>query len=59
MGACCVEMEILALPKDGVVSILAATCPVWSFVFPGFHMVLQRKDKTSLELRFQNCSTIE
>lgn len=37
LGACCWETEMLALPK--VVSILAATCPVWSLLFTGFHMV--------------------
>lgn len=45
LGDCCWEMEMLALPKDGVVSILAATCPVWSLLFTGFHMVLMREDK--------------
>ena len=46
LGACCWEMEMLALPKDGVVSILAATCPVWSLLLAGFHMVLMRRDKS-------------
>ncbi|TNN74143.1 hypothetical protein EYF80_015588 [Liparis tanakae] len=44
LGACCWETEMLALPK--VVSILAATCPVWSLLFTGFHMVLRRKDES-------------
>lgn len=42
LGACCWEMEILALPRDGVVSILAATCPVCSFPLPWFHMALKK-----------------
>lgn len=45
LGACCWEMEMLALPNDGVVSILAATCPVWLLLLAGFHMFLKRKKK--------------
>lgn len=50
LGVCCWETEMLALPKDGVVSILAATCPVWLLPFPGFHMVLWGKKKTVIDL---------
>lgn len=42
LGDCCWDTEILALPRDGVVSILADTCPVWS---SGFHMVLITNQK--------------
>lgn len=51
LGACCWEMEMLALPIDGVVSILAVTCAVWSLLFPGFHMVA-KKGKTKPKISF-------
>lgn len=41
LGACCCETEMLALPREGVVSILAATCPLW--LLPWFHMVLEER----------------
>lgn len=47
LGACCCEMEMLVLPKDGVVSILADIWPVCSFAW--VHMVLERKKNTKIQ----------